>query len=58
MNELINDKGDCRTAPATPSLLIMVYILEFFVQIAVIYGLELEKHKTDVIHVKPVKDKI
>ena len=21
MNELINDKGDCRTAPATPGLL-------------------------------------
>ena len=24
MNELINDGGDCRTAPATPGLLIIV----------------------------------
>ena len=22
MNELVNDRGDCRTAPATPSLLV------------------------------------
>ena len=29
MNELINDRGDCRTAPATPGLL---NILELFLK--------------------------
>ena len=29
MNQLINDGGDCRTAPATPGLLIMVVLVQW-----------------------------
>ena len=28
MNELINDGGDCRTAPATPGLLTIVALVD------------------------------
>ena len=27
MNELISDRGDCRTAPATPGLLISAFMM-------------------------------
>ena len=26
LNQLMSDEGDCRTAPATPGLLIIVYV--------------------------------
>ena len=47
MNESMNDGGVCRTAPATPGLLI---IMKHNLKIKVVIGIKVLKQETDYLY--------